>query len=354
MMSETSSNSFGSKIRWMAIFLVALIVLIVAGWFIGAQVYRSAIEESRSALARDGVTLTCTDETLGGFLARFEWRCTSLTLSFANGGTLSGGAFNTVAPIWNPLFTIAEWTGPFQSQSADGFDAAIASDLVRASIRLNTSLQLERLSAVLDPFTITLQGAPQAIASGNQAELHIRQPETVLDAPNEYDTEKPENATADDLEVALLVFGFESLLLGDVNQVDLSISALMEQLGAVQARSLQGLVRDWVARSGQITPLTTRLRLDDLAIDLNGSATIGINGLIDFDGSIATNDVPALVALMGIDDNNGASAISAGATLFGRQTTIGEDTATELPLRVTQGTVSIGPVPLGLLPALVF
>ncbi len=353
-MSETNQTGFGRKIRWMAIFLVALIVLVVAGWFIGAQIYRAAIDDGRNALADEGVTLTCTDETLVGFPARFEWRCTALSLTFANGGTLSGGAFNTVAPIWNPLFTIAEWTGPFQSLSADGFDAAIASQLVRASLRLNASLELERLSAVLDPFAVTLQGAPQAIASGSQAELHIRQPIVSVDVTNEYDTETSQGAAADDLEVALLVFGFESLFLGGVDQIDLSISGLMEQLGAVQARSVQDLLRQWIARSGQITPLTTRLRLDDLAINLDGDAAIGINGLIDFDGSISTNDVPALVELMGIDENSGATAISAGAALFGRQTTIGDDRATELPLRITQGAVSIGPVPLGLLPALQF
>ncbi|MEO0383486.1 MAG: DUF2125 domain-containing protein [Pseudomonadota bacterium] len=345
-----NASPFGRKIKLMAIFLVVLVLLVVAGWFIGAQIYRSAIDEGRAALASEGVALTCNDESLGGFPARFEWRCSSLSLSMAGGGEISGSAFNTVSPVWNPLFTIAEWTGPFRSVSADGFDADIASDLLRASIRLNTSLELERLSAVLDPFSVTLQGAPQAIASGNQAEMHVRQPAEIVGEANTATGQSGDN----DLEVALVLFGLESLFLGGVDQIDMSITALMEELAGIRARSIQQGLRAWVERSGRITPLTTRLRLDEHAINLDGDAVIGADGRVSFEGAIATNDVAALVDLMGIDASNNASAITAGAMLFGRQTTIGEDTATELPLRVSQGVVSIGPVPLGQLPAIRF
>lgn len=180
--SSASAGSFGRKIKWLALVVVTVIVLIVAAWFIGAHIYRGAINEGRAALARDGVTLACAEEELAGFPARFEWRCSSLSVTLANGAEISGGAFNTLSPIWNPLFAIAEWTGPFRSVSANGFDADISSDLLRASIRMTTSLELERLSAVLDPFAISLQGAPQAIASGEQAEMHVRQPENASQA----------------------------------------------------------------------------------------------------------------------------------------------------------------------------
>jgi hypothetical protein len=317
------------------------------GWFIGARLYAMAIEEGRAALAREGVELACADESLGGFPARFEWRCSALSVSMANGAQVSGGALHTVAPLWNPLFAIAEWTGPFASVSGNGFEAAIDSALLRASVRLDAGLELERLSAVLDPFSLTLQGAPQAIASASQAELHMRQPV----ASDEEGARQPQ---AGDLDVALVVFGFESLILGGVDRIDLSVSGLAERLGQVRARSLQEALRDWVMRSGRITPLASRLRLDDLAINLDGDAVLNPDGRIDFNGSIATNDVAALVDLLGVDEAGGAGPIVAGARLFGRQTRIGDEEATELPLRVDAGAVSIGPVPLGVLPPLRF
>lgn len=343
--SSASAGSFGRKIKWLAIVVVTVIVLIVAAWFIGAHIYRGAIDDGRAALARDGVTLACADETLGGFPARFEWRCSSLSITLANGAQISGGAFNTVSPIWNPLFAIAEWTGPFQSVSANGFDADIASDLLRASIRMNTALELERLSAVLDTYAVSLQGAPQAILSGEQAEMHVRQPENTSQADGEADA---------DLEIALVLFGLESLFLGGVDRIDTSLTATLEELGNVRARSLQDGIRNWVARSGVVAPLAWRVRLDDHGINLDGNATLGIDGLIDFDGTIATNDVAALVDLIGIDSSNGAAAITAGATLFGRQIQYSDMTMTELPLRVSRNAVSIGPVPLGVLPPLQF
>lgn len=345
-MTERASP-YARKIRLLAIVLAGLVVLLVAGWFVGARVYGMAIEEGRAALARQGVVLACTDESLGGFPARFEWRCSTLTLSMANGSRISGGALHTVAPLWNPLFTIVEWTGPFAGISGNGFETSIDSALLRASVRLDTGLELERLSAVLDPFSVTLQGAPQAIASADQAELHMRQPV----ASDEDGARQPQPG---DLDVALLVYGVESLFLGGVDRIDLSISGLVEELAQVRARSFQEAVQDWVLRSGHITPLESRLRLDDLAINLDGDAVLNPDGRIDFNGRIATNDVATLVELMGVDESNGAGAIVAGATLFGRQTTIGEEEATELPLRVDAGAVSIGPVRLGELPPLRF
>lgn len=337
--TPSSTRSATSKFRWLAIAIAGLIVIVTGGWFLGAHFYKLALSEGRSALAREGVTLQCADESLGGFPARFEWRCSSLTLNAANGAMIAGGRFHTVAPVWNPLFTVAEWQGPYQTLTADGLDAQISSPLLRASIRANTSLELERLSAVLDPFDVTLQGAPQAIGSAQGAEVHVRQ---------------SEDGTPGSLEIATILLGVESLFLGGVDSVDLSITGTAEELGFVRARTLGGIVNQWINRSGRLAPIAVRIRLDDHAIDLTGDAMIATDRLIDFDGSIATNDVAALVELMGVDDQNGAMAIVAGATLFGRQTSIGEDQATELPILVERGMVRMGPVALGQLPPLSF
>ncbi|GAB5509832.1 MAG: DUF2125 domain-containing protein [Hyphomicrobiales bacterium] len=337
--APTATRSATNKFRWLAIAIAVVVAIICGGWFVGAHFYKLALSEGQNALAREGVTLTCNDESLGGFPARFEWRCSALTLTAGNGAMIAGGSFHTVAPIWNPLFTVAEWQGPYQTLSADGLDAEINSPLLRASVRANTSLELERLSAVLDPFAVTLQGAPQPIGSAQGAELHVRQ---------------SEDGTPGNLEMATILLGVESLFLGGVDAVDLSITGTAEELGLVRARTLSGIINEWINRSGRLVPMAVRIRLDDHAIDLTGNAMIATDRLIDFDGSIATNDVAALVELMGVDDQNGANAIVAGAMLFGRQTTIGEDPATELPVIVERGAVRMGPVTLGQLPPLGF
>lgn len=341
--------SFSTKIRILAVVMVLLVVLVSGAWFAGAAVYQAGLDQARRALAAEGVTLACDEERLGGFPARFEWRCARLGLTFANGGRMEGEGFTTVSMVWNPFFTIAEWQGPFATQSAGGFAASIDSDLLRASVRLTgglaDGLRLQRLSAVLDPFGVRVDGAEQAIVRGNQAEFHLREPA----AAGEGD-----ELAANDLEAALVLLGMESLFLGGVDEVNLSITGLIDELAAVRARSAPAALRDWVARSGRVEGLQTRLRLDDHAIHLDGDVQLEADGLLSFDGAIATNDVPALVELMGVDAGNGASAITAGASFFGRQITIGEDSATELPLSVNRGRVQVGPVPLGQLPPLRF
>ncbi len=340
MTATTAPSSFGRKIRWLGMAMVALVLLVVAAWFAAAHFYQQAIDTGRVNLANEGMTFTCENERLGGFPARFELRCDGLTVSMANGASFSGGAFQTVAPAWNPLFTIAEWTGPFENISADGVDAQIASDLLRASVRLDSSFKLERLSAVLDPFSLTMQRAPQAIGRASQAELHIRKPEA-------------SGAGSSDLDVALLLLGVESLFLGS-DQLDVSLSGTVGALAGVRARSLQEMLGQWVTQSGTVAPLAARLRIDDHAINLDGDVQLLPNGRVNFDGNIATNDVPALVQFFGVNDQSAAMAISAGAAFLGEQVTIGEETGTQLPLIVEQSQMRVGPVSLGQLPPIQF
>lgn len=348
--TEQTSTGFGRKIRWMAGFIIALIALITGGWFVGAHFYGRALDQAQTQLASQGVRLTCPQSQIAGFPARFEWRCQRLAIALPNGASITGGAFQTVAPVWNPLFTIAEWIGPFETLSATGFDAQIDSALLRASVRIDTSLQLERLSAVLDPFSVAVQGAPMALASGQGAEVHVRQPTTMESQPSTTAGVRD----AGDLQVAGLVFGFSSPFLGGVDQIDLSLTGMIDELARVRAVSAPDALNDWIDRSGQIQPIELRLRLDDHAINLDGDVTIAPDRLVDFNGTIATNDVTALVELIGVDDRNSAAAIVAGATIFGQRITIREDSATQLPLRVERGTISIGPVDLGQLPPLPF
>ena len=344
--SSARGFSFSTKIRILAVVMVVLVALVSGAWFAGAAVYRAGLDEARRALAAEGVTLACDAEELTGFPARFEWRCARLGLSFANGARMEGEALTTVSMVWNPFFTIAEWQGPFATQSAGGFAASIDSDLLRASLRLtgglSDGLRVQRLSAVLDPFGVRVDGAAQPIVRGRQAEFHLREPMAQGEA-------RP-----DDLQAALVLLGLESLFLSGVNQIDMSVTGVVNELAAVRARSLAGALRDWVARSGAVDDLETRLRLDAHAINLDGDGQLAADGALSFDGAIATNDVPALVELMGVDAGGSASAITAGASFFGRQTTIGEDPATELPLTIERGRVRIGPVPLGQLPPIRF
>jgi hypothetical protein len=335
-------SRFGRRIRWLALGLVVLAGLVSAAWFGGSHLYGLALSEGRAGLARDGILVECADETQGGFPARFEVRCASLSLRLPDGTSLRGGAFVSVAPAWNPLFTIGEWTGPFESLTVDGFATRVDSPLARASLRLTTSMALSRLSLVVDPFSVTLQGAPQAIASAQGAEFHVRQPEDQA------------RLQAGALEVAQVLLGLSSPFLTGVDQIDLSISGIAGSLANLRGNTPTTLFADWLNRSGTVSPMAVRLRLDDMAIDLDGEGRIAPDRLIDFTGTIATNDVPGLVELAGIDERNGASAIIAGASFFGQQVQIGQGDAISLPVSIARGRISIGPVPVGQLDPLPF
>ncbi|MEM6382724.1 MAG: DUF2125 domain-containing protein [Pseudomonadota bacterium] len=334
-----ATGAISRKLRILVMVLIGLCVLVTAAWFAGARLYTAALDQGRSALERDAITVACTDERLVGFPARFEVRCAELSVSQANSSSLSGGALTTVAPAWNPLLTIVEWAGPFAVRTDGGVVSDIETDLLRASVRVDTAGALQRLSAVLQSFAVRMDGAPLAIAGGDGLEVHMRPADG-------------EASDAADIEASALVFGLSSPFLIAAETVDFSIGAVLDDLALARGVDALSILTDWVSRSGRFESAALRLRLDDHAINLDGMGQIDPSGVLDFTGTIATNDVGALVELFGVTDAGTVAAISAGAGLFGRQTTIGEDAATELPLTIESGSISVGPARVGTLPPL--
>ncbi|MEM6711900.1 MAG: DUF2125 domain-containing protein [Pseudomonadota bacterium] len=340
------STKFGRKIRLLALLMVVLALAVTGAWFTAAHFYRGALDSAREALTAQGVEVVCENESFGGFPARFEARCASLRLSFADGSFISGGELQTVAPAWNPLFTITEWTGPFAGRTLDGTPVEVQSDLLRSSVRVNTQARLQRLSVVLDPFAVRLDGASTPILTAEQGELHMRPPVA-------EDGEAPQGQ--DDLEIAFVTLGATSPLLAEVDDVNFSTSGVVEGLASVQARSLREAFAVWISQTtGRIDPVNTRLQVGEHAIHLDGATSVNPEGLLSFDGALVTTDVATMLNMVGIDQDGGGAFIIAGISLIGQTTTLNGAPALSIPIQVNEGVVMAGPLEVGLIPPIRF
>jgi hypothetical protein len=170
------------------ILLIALIVIVAAGWTAGWFYVRSLVRENILALARnDGVAdpkLTCDRLDVGGWPFYLDVTCTGLTL-------VSGDLTATVAGIKASVgiddisHAVAFVTGPATLEDAfTGSRRRLGWTALEASARL-TNWRIARVSVVGDAFVLddTL-GGETLLARADHAELHL------VDQPGQYDAAK--------------------------------------------------------------------------------------------------------------------------------------------------------------------
>ncbi|MEM1288552.1 MAG: DUF2125 domain-containing protein [Pseudomonadota bacterium] len=342
-MTEQSSTRIGPKFsvrrrfRLLLVGLVAAAILVTAGWFAVSRLYVSSLESQLTTLREQGVTVDCADRRVGGFPARIQVRCESVTIADQNGTEVLGGGLTTVAPAWNPTLTIVEWTGPIRASGIGSEPVEFDTDLLRSSIRLDRDFSLQRLSIVSETLTVLLPSLNVTLSEVGVGEFHARRPEQA-------------SGTSSDLDIALLLSAVSAPTLERFGVFDLSFGATAKRLSEARGNDPRSILFDWITRSGEFEDAQLTLTNDAQSVAIGGSGRVAGDGRLSFDGTIATSDVGALLSSFGVGNATTSSAIAAGAALFGRQTEIDGVAGIELPLVVQNGNISIGPAQLGELP----
>lgn len=106
-----------------AILLLALLWTVY--WFVASGIAQSRFAEERAKRAAEGMTLTCSEETWGGYPFHFELTCTSPVLRRANGAEISSSRLLLAALAYAPWQVIALIDGPSTLQ-AGGIQAVPA------------------------------------------------------------------------------------------------------------------------------------------------------------------------------------------------------------------------------------
>jgi hypothetical protein len=296
--------------------------------------------------AQAGRLHACGERTVGGYPFRIEMRCReprSQLRGFGRPVALRAGSLLAVAQIYDPTLLIAELTGPMIAMGDDGAtNLTLDWRLLQASLR-GFPLAFERTSLVFDDLKVRQTDAPDAppLVAAKQIELHLRlrpgQPEPVFDLAVKGQT---------------LALSAPATLAG--RTIDVNAEAVVRGVKDLTPKPINELLRQWQADGGRVEISKIRVAQADAVAVATGN--LGLTPQARLDGSLQVSLAgleQMLAMILGPSSQGRAQASLLGglAMLAGRSELEGKR-AVALPLRVKEGAVSLGPLPLGQIPPL--
>jgi hypothetical protein len=353
--------------------VLALAVAWSAVWYAAAGRARTLVDEWRAEQAKAGRVFTCGSQAVGGYPFRIEVRCADAVAELKDtqpAVVLKLKQIIIVVQVWDTKLLIAEFTGPL-SASDPGQPAYLTADwtLAQASVRGTPALP-ERASIAVDGLKLDEPG--RRLMDAQHAEFHARV---------QFGS-WPHNP-AIDLAAKFVAATAPSLIPLAKDPSDLDVVAVLHGLKDLSPKPTPVRLREWQAAGGRLEVQSARLAQGDAVATANGTLALSPRGALDgtlkLTAAGAERFIPALTGDKRgapASPERGAPALDAieravpgiGAVriapaqqtqiatgllaLLGQQTTLEGKPAVAMPLKFTDGTATLGPIPLGKVPPL--
>jgi hypothetical protein len=386
--------------------LIPLAVVVLLGcvwsglWLYASYVAEQTLNGWREREAAVGRIHTCAAQTIGGYPFRIEVRCTEPMVEIRNiqpAMAIKGADVMIVAQVWDPTLLISELTGPLTVSENDRPTASGTWALGQASLRGLPSAP-ERISIVFDKLNLARATGTgmESIMQADHAEIHGRiaagstASDPVLDVVlNLVKTTAPVLGSYTrapiDADIVGTLHGLKDLTPKPWPERLRELQAANGYIEIAKARVAQG---DVIAVTSGTLKLTARGRLDgELRVTVanldQAIAMLGLDKLLQQRGNDNQNQNQAMMSpgrmsqfapalgnldkqipglansldriapgLGGIARGNAGSGIGALVGALGAQTELEGRKAVTLPIRFNDGRASVGPIPLGEVPAL--
>ncbi|MFD1697568.1 DUF2125 domain-containing protein [Roseibium aestuarii] len=348
-MSQTPPHAASprSPRRRSYLLLAAAVLVVVAGWSIGWFVLRDTfatqLDRLLARLADRGQVITCHDREIAGFPFRYELSCSRLEMIDGAGRSVQVAGFRSVALVYKPWHVIAEINAPGLLRLPQaGVEGILGWETARASVmtRLDRITDLDVVLEAPEARDWSLFDLKQDSMRADEAQLHLR-----ITGEADQDLDAAASVTA--LSLPLLPAALEGLTASVAAHVPSgSDLARGVPLKALLARSPDGV---------KLRHVKIRAALGELSADLTGDLVIDRDGLLNGAMTLSTDDVTRFVAVLGEiwpDIRVNASMIAALAVAMGKQNADGPEPRVELPVRLDKGGLTIGILPLGIIPPL--
>jgi hypothetical protein len=384
---------------WRLFILPILLVIAALGWsafwFYSATQVDSASDAWRAREAKSGRVYDCAKRSVAGFPFRLEVRCdgVSVSLSSQTAGqtatqapvTAKLGEILVVAQVYDPKLLIAEFTAPATIYDRGQQPSMTVNWRTARSSVVGLPGVPQRASIVFDdPSIDRVNGAVQApLARAKHIELHGRLAEgSALDRPVIETVLKIERGSVQevhpllaepfDADARTMLSGLKDFSPKPWPQRFREIQAAGGHVEIVQSRIQQG---DLVAVAAGTLGLSAQGRLDgELQMTVAGIEKVipalGIEKMLD-EGvpqatldrvapGVKTSDVNnlfgaldrAIPGLGKVVKQNANIGVAAGINALGKEAVLEGKKARAFPLRFVDGTVFLGPLKVGQVPAL--
>jgi hypothetical protein len=357
--------------------LVFIVFALVAGWIgfwkFAAGKAQDTIDGWRAREAAAGRVYECGSQSIGGFPFRFEVDCSNATVLLRDNKPpleVKAAGLLAVMQVYQPTLLISEVTGPL-SIAAPGQAPEFAANwtLGHASLR-GTPAAPQRASIVFEHASLERisGGARQNLLQAKRIELHGRIAEGSA-------------ASNPVIEVVLRLFDASAPALhpAALQPVNADITAYLRGLKDFSPKPWPARFRELQAAGGRIDISHARVQQGETIAVGGGALVLNANGRLDgqlsvtvagLDPFLKAIGAPQMVqASPGMDKLAGAldrllpglggvakaqagANIGAGIAMLGQPATLEGRQAVALPLRFDDGTIFVGPIAVGKVPAL--
>lgn len=328
--------------RWGLYLPTGLLLILAIGWS-GFWWYASGaairgLDDWMAAEATDGRNWSCADRAMGGYPFRLELRCSQLGLVVDDGtrsSTLQMGPLTIVAQAYNPKLVLADLQGPLIARDADR-SATMTWDALRLSLHLDTrGLQRFSLAARKPELSLQDQSPTPRRVKSETLEWHVR---------SDVDRPAVENA----LDLALIATGarlpaFDDIA-GTTDPVDLEVSGVATQAGAVKFSGWRRTLEDWRQLGGRLDISTGRLVKGEMHIDATGSIDLDEDHRPRGQALASATGAGPLLSRFGVSAVGGLQQALGGLLGKRADAVVGAAAAMQWPVRIQNGRLSVGPI----------
>ncbi|WP_293860405.1 DUF2125 domain-containing protein [uncultured Alsobacter sp.] len=317
-----------------------------ASWRTGREL--DAWLDREAALGR---TWTCPDRAIAGFPFRLEVSCgTPSFTGVADGRSVSGslGRVMAVAQIYNPNHVIVEAQGPLAVRAQSGETLDLDFTLARASIMGKPGAGLDRFSLEISEPRLKIASSrlPPISVGATMADFHIRR--------------TPDRPTADGaFDVASLVQRASVPMLdqwlGGSDTTDATVLATITRAEPLAGRGLPVELERWRTEGGRLQlsqfSVTRGTKRVDAAGTLNIDELHRLQGRLD----LTVAGLDEVLQSFGLSPRNAAIGGLIASVLGGGRKSQAQAAAPQqdpagkgvmLPLRLDNGKVMLGPIPV--------
>jgi hypothetical protein len=359
------------------IILLFTIFALVAGWTgfwkFAAGKAQQTIEGWRAREAKAGRNYACGSETIGGFPFRIEVNCNQASALFRSNQSpieLKADSLVVVAQVYQPGLIISEYHGPLTiGEPGKSPDIVANWKLGQSSVR-GTPTAPERVSLVFDSPTIDrISGdVHQNLLRAAHLEIHGRMAEgSAANNPVIEVALQVEQASAPSLHPAV------------AQPINASATAMLRGLKDFAPKPWPVRFREIQAADGRIDITQARVQQGDIIAVGSGTLSLNANGRLEGQLRVTMAGLEQFLAtigaqqrvqtspnmdklvgaldrlapgLGGVARQQAGANLSLGINMLGEQTTLEGKRAVTLPLRFNDGSVFLGPIPIGNTPAL--
>ena len=357
--------------------LLFVVFALIAGWTgfwkYSAGKAQETIDGWRAREARSGRIYNCASQTVGGFPFRIEVNCEDASAQFRSNQPpleLKTNSLVVVAQVYQPGLLISEFHGPLRiGEPGKAPDIIVDWKLAQSSVR-GTPATPSRASLVFDKPTVDRMngGNQQSLLRAKHIEIHGRIAEGSV-------TNKPV------MEIALQAerVSAEGLHPAAAQPIDANIIGLLRGLNDFSPKPWSVRFREMQAAGGRIDITQARVQQGEILAVAGGSLSLNGNGKLDGQLRVTMAGLEQFLAEIGVQQRvqtspnmdklvgaldrlapglgdmarqQAGANISLGINLLGEQTTLEGKRAVTLPLRFDDGSVFLGPIPIGNTPAL--